>query len=470
MKPQNAHAQEDRLLDFAYGELPVAEARLVEAHLEGCARCTQALDEIRGVRATMSQLSVEAAPDAGLESLMAYAQQAARRAAAGPEPKPSRWRRWLLPVVGLASVSTFGIVTFQARSPELTQPDLRAAEVEAPWAAKDSASAPAEPAAPAPAPAVAAAPAPPPAERSFAEPDSDASKAKKWPAPSKSAAKVDLGGMDRLRAEDWANAGSGGGLGMRGERESAGKSKRAPSVSARNRAQESAPAAKPAPVLPEGGAMDDEESLVLAERRVPDSQAPKFAPPRDSLRVGMSRAEKKSEAAADVAEMEEAPAAMAEDGAPPAPPPPPKGQLFGESAPAAQAEVAAAGSARGASAPEMRKEASAPAPSAARAPRVSVSALSQQARAASKSGDRAREAGLIRAALAAGAAGSERWDLLNRLCEAEFALGMASEGVETCNLVIQEAPASSAASAARRRLSRESQRRVAPTQSGNPLK
>ncbi|GHG85504.1 zf-HC2 domain-containing protein [Comamonas sp. JC664] len=467
MKPQNAHAQEDRLLDFAYGELPVAEARLVEAHLEGCARCTQALDEIRGVRATMSQLSVEAAPDAGLESLMAYAQQAARRAAAGPAPKPSRWRRWLLPVVGLASVSTFGIVTFQARSPELTQLDLRAAEVEAPWAAKDSAPAPSAPAAPAPAPAVAAAPAPPPAERSFAEPDSDASKAKKWPAPSKSAAKVDLGGMDKLRAEDWANAGSGGGLGMRGEREGAGKSKRAPSVSARNRTQESAPAAKPAPVLPEGGAMDDEESLVLAERRVPDSQAPKSVPPRDSLRVGMSRAEKKSEAAA---KMEAAPAAMAEDESPPAPPPPPKGQLFGESAPAAQSEVAAVGSARGAPAPEMRKESSAPAPSAARAPRVSVSALSQQARAASKSGDRAREAGLIRAALAAGAAGSERWDLLNRLCEAEFALGMYSEGVETCNLVIQEAPASSAANAARRRLSGESQRRVAPSQSGNPLK
>ncbi|WNZ59366.1 zf-HC2 domain-containing protein [Myxococcus sp. MxC21-1] len=100
MKPQNPHAQEDRLLDFAYGELPVPEARLVEAHLESCARCTQALDDIRGVRATMSQLSVEPAPDAGLESLMAYAQQAARRAAAGPAPKPSRWRRWLLPVVG----------------------------------------------------------------------------------------------------------------------------------------------------------------------------------------------------------------------------------------------------------------------------------------------------------------------------------------------------------------------------------
>ena len=70
MKPQNLHAHEDRLLDFVYGELPVPEAKLVEAHLQGCARCTQALDDIRGVRATMSQLSQEPAPDAGLESLL----------------------------------------------------------------------------------------------------------------------------------------------------------------------------------------------------------------------------------------------------------------------------------------------------------------------------------------------------------------------------------------------------------------
>ncbi|MFP2933239.1 anti-sigma factor family protein, partial [Pyxidicoccus sp. 3LG] len=74
MNPQNLHAHEDRLLDFAYGELPVSEARVVEAHLQGCARCTQALHDIRGVRVTMSQLSpMEPAPDAGLESLLAYA-------------------------------------------------------------------------------------------------------------------------------------------------------------------------------------------------------------------------------------------------------------------------------------------------------------------------------------------------------------------------------------------------------------
>ena len=476
MNPQNAHAQEDRLLDFAYGELPVPEARLVEAHLEGCARCTQALDEIRGVRATMSQLSVEPAPDAGLESLMAYAQQAARRAAAGPEPKPSRWRRWLLPVVGLASVSTLGILTFQARAPELTQPSLRSAEMRSPWPAKEAASAPAAPVAQAPAPApaadapalAAAAPATPSAKLMAAEPEWDEDKAKKRSSPSKSARGADLGSQDRLRADDWANAGSGGGLDASREREAASKSKYAPSSSARARVEDSAPAAKPSQVLREGASLDDEESLVVAERRVPDSQAPMNVPPRDSLRVGMSRSEKKNEAGPDFAHEMEAPAAVAKAEA--APPPPPKGGQFGEAAPSAQSEVGAVGSAQRASAPVMRKEQAVPAPSGARLSKASVPALSQQARLAAKAGDRSQEAGLIRAALAAGASGSERWDLLNRLCEAEFSLGMYSAGVETCNLVIHEAPGSSAANAARRRLTRESERRLAPSEPGNPPK
>ena len=42
MKPQSLHSHEDTLLDFAYGELPPAEARAVEEHVTGCARCTGA--------------------------------------------------------------------------------------------------------------------------------------------------------------------------------------------------------------------------------------------------------------------------------------------------------------------------------------------------------------------------------------------------------------------------------------------
>jgi hypothetical protein len=111
MKPQTLHAHEDRLLDFAYGELPPQEAQAVQSHLEGCTRCSELLAGIGGVRTVMAQLPMEPAPDAGLESLLAYAQQAARNAAAGPAPKPTWWRRWLVPVMGVATVCAFGVVS-----------------------------------------------------------------------------------------------------------------------------------------------------------------------------------------------------------------------------------------------------------------------------------------------------------------------------------------------------------------------
>lgn len=111
MKPQTLHAHEDRLLDFAYGELPPQEAQAVQSHLEGCTRCSEMLAGISGVRTVMKQLPLEPAPDAGLESLLAYAQQAARNAAAGPTPQPTWWRRWLVPMMGAAAVCAFGVVS-----------------------------------------------------------------------------------------------------------------------------------------------------------------------------------------------------------------------------------------------------------------------------------------------------------------------------------------------------------------------
>jgi len=126
MKPQNLHAHEDRLLDFAYGELPAQEARVVETHLQGCTRCTELLEGIRGVRTTMAQLPMEPAPDAGLDSLLAYAQQAARNAAAGPAPKPTWWRRWLVPAMGVTAVSALAIVSIQVRGKVNLEPELAA--------------------------------------------------------------------------------------------------------------------------------------------------------------------------------------------------------------------------------------------------------------------------------------------------------------------------------------------------------
>jgi hypothetical protein len=104
MNQPSAHRYEDKLLELAYGELPAAEARSVEAHVKGCARCSGALRDIEGVRRQMSQLAAEPAPDAGLESLLAYAQQTARRIQAGPEPKRGL-RKLLFGVVGFASAA-----------------------------------------------------------------------------------------------------------------------------------------------------------------------------------------------------------------------------------------------------------------------------------------------------------------------------------------------------------------------------
>lgn len=120
MNQQGAHRYEDRLLEFAYGELPAAEARSIETHVKGCSRCTGALREIEGVRRQMSQLAPEPAPDAGLDSLLAYAEQSARRAAAGPAPSGGGWRRWLFAAVGTASLAAVLVVVgVVANRPEL---------------------------------------------------------------------------------------------------------------------------------------------------------------------------------------------------------------------------------------------------------------------------------------------------------------------------------------------------------------
>jgi hypothetical protein len=91
--------------------------------------------------------------------------------------------------------------------------------------------------------------------------------------------------------------------------------------------------------------------------------------------------------------------------------------------------------------------------------------LSKLASAAFRRGDRVSEAQYLRQALEAGATGKDRLGLLNRLCEAEFFIGRREAAFEACNLVVDEAPSSSAAQVARRRLNQES----ADTKPGNRL-
>jgi len=106
-----AHDQ-DRLLEYAYGELAPSEAKSFEAHLTSCADCTRALEDIRSVRRTMGQLPTVPAPNTGLDSLLAYAQQAARRAQAGPESRSSFWK-WMLPSTGVLALVLLIVVTRQ---------------------------------------------------------------------------------------------------------------------------------------------------------------------------------------------------------------------------------------------------------------------------------------------------------------------------------------------------------------------
>ena len=431
MKPQGIHAHEDRLLDFAYGELQPAEARQVEQHLEGCSRCAEALVDIRGVRTSMSRLSLEPAPDAGLESLLAYAQQSARRASAGPAPQPSRWRRWLVPAMGLAAVSVFGIVVHRA-STQVAPMDI---SPRIPLEAKQEE-------APAPPPPPAASPVSAETKALPAQRDEELRLAQE------KSKEVRRRGS---RSDDWSNVGSGGGFPAKKRESSAayeGKQAEAEDADAlagmgtdlkgRSKPQAVAraePAATPAdeaeaPVIPG----ESQQAVTYKESRAPQQQGrtssslDAVASTRSpSMGVAMPSAPPPAPAAAAPApEGYSAKDVYADKNAPAAP----------KSAPAKTA-------------PSRLKKA---APAGPATPVLSSAELSREARQASRDGDRAREATLLRAALEAGARGSERVDLLSRLCEAEAALGRREAALAACSQVVAEDPDSRAASLARRRL------------------
>ncbi|QSQ14716.1 zf-HC2 domain-containing protein [Myxococcus landrumensis] len=470
MKPQNVHAQEDRLLDFAYGELPVSEAQAVESHLQGCPRCTQTLSEIRGVRVTMAQLTEEPAPDAGLESLLAYAQQSARRAAAGPAPQSSRWRRWLLPVVGLASAGTLSVLTFMAVSPDLTQPNLSAVEAkqvaEAPAAPPPTGGAAAAPTGPAPASAVAP-PAQALADANQYGGDKDSALFAKESVRSESA--------EAERAEGWEAEGSGGGVGTR--RRADELKAQAPSVQKVSR--EKAPS-RMASNLDGEAPLKNAPTVAVAMAPAPPS------PPRETLRLGGGGSKQESSRAEELGgsakSWDEAPGAPALESvteplarggvvaSAPAPVEAPVGRGSGVDAPMETAKAMPARAqrppqpvakkakgdvsleARAAPAAEFQQEAD---DQVAPAPKRSVAELSRLAQEARRTGDRAQEVSLLRLALEAGATGSTRMDLLTRVCDAELALGRRGAGVAACQQVLAESPGSQAAQAARRRLSDE---------------
>lgn len=130
MKPA-VHQYEDKLLELAYGELPQHEANAVESHVRTCTRCTEALGQIRAVRSTMGQLPVVAPPEAGLESLFAYADQAARRNAAGPAPTATWWRKLMAPMMAAGALCIIGVVAWQTSREGAVVPTREEIAVEA---------------------------------------------------------------------------------------------------------------------------------------------------------------------------------------------------------------------------------------------------------------------------------------------------------------------------------------------------
>lgn len=125
--PAYTHQYEDKLLEFAYGELPKPEADAVEAHVLVCQRCSQALSEIQSVRNTMAMVPQHSAPEAGLESLLAYAEQAAQRATK-TQRAPSTWKRFLAPLLSMMALVTVGVFTVKSKQQFDTSPESVAAE------------------------------------------------------------------------------------------------------------------------------------------------------------------------------------------------------------------------------------------------------------------------------------------------------------------------------------------------------
>ena len=104
MRPQlPPHPDDDRLLELAYGEVPANEARQLRQHVEGCPRCRGVIDGIAEVRSAFRSVPPGPAPDRGLDSLLAYAEQAAARA---------RSRRGGLRLLGVLSAAAVAAVVW----------------------------------------------------------------------------------------------------------------------------------------------------------------------------------------------------------------------------------------------------------------------------------------------------------------------------------------------------------------------
>jgi hypothetical protein len=123
------HQYEDKLLDYAYGELSASEATAVSEHAKGCTRCASHLAEIESTRSFMKQLAPVPAPLAGLDSLLAYAEQAAAKNAKSAKQSVPFFKRYFTPLLSAAALAVVGLVAWQNSNQSLV-PDPAAAAFE----------------------------------------------------------------------------------------------------------------------------------------------------------------------------------------------------------------------------------------------------------------------------------------------------------------------------------------------------
>lgn len=430
MNPIGLHTHEDKLLEFAYGELPPSEARAMEAHVKGCARCTGALESIRGVRGVMAQLAPEPAPDAGLESLLAYAQQATQRGQAARPPKRIWWRRWIMPVSGLAAAALVALVMQQTvLSPEKAKESLEATaakqelaqsdrKVDAPKAAPMPAREPA-PAAPQVLPVASANSYPQQLAKNEAPP------------PPQAQAKAQLGARTIPEGETGASY---------YQADSAKRAKKVTQVARRDvatklDAEEPAPASATEYAAEKSVAQDDsrEEFADLAGKA---RGAAKDAEPAAKGKAASAGDDDFNSLMGSRLSMRGVSSGSAPGRARPT-------DKAAEVANVAQ-QVAMPSTAAPAAAPVAAQ----PKPAPKTAP-VSARTLLAQADAAARAGDREGEVRLLRQAVAAGPSRAELEQLLTRLCNAEADAGLEPTG---CEQLAREFPNSAGAQLAQRKM------------------
>lgn len=427
MKPA-AHQYEDKLLEFAYRELPAHEADAVEAHVRGCPRCAEALAQLRSVRVTMNQLPLEAAPEAGLESLLAYAdQQAAKNRAA----QPARWWKVLSTrrVTALGSAAALLVVTIVAwQASHLSRlPDvgLMAAQKESAREAKTVAVPPTA-AATAPQPAEAEAP----AEATVETLSQDSvqvgrvAKEKRRGAP---APRKELQPEDPGVASDYSNAiARGTGLEAKqtvdGKAASYKKSKKGSRADEEHAPMGAASASVPTPEPSYGLGSNERQGAQPVAKSAPAS-AP--APAQVA-----AAAEPKASSAGGAASL----------------------GLRGLGKAGVEEEGSAEDARRGADkadAPDARQQ------------------FLNSARAAGQRGDQQGEVRFALQAVQAGVTDSDRLDMLQRLCAGYEALGDAAAADRFCDALLREFPRSEVAEAVARKRSYQ-QVPAAPTKRAAP--